>query len=152
MSLMAKIEEDLRSSMLSGDKKRVSTLKMMKTSLQYYRLSLSPMPEQLSDEQFTSRVQKEIKTRKDSADLYKSAGHDDRSDAELEEIQVLSEYLPTQLEDSELKSLIQDILDNDFSGSFDQKDTGKIISMVVTKIGNKTDGATISRILKEMNK
>ena len=91
--LKDKIDSDLKTAMLSGDKTRVEILKMLKTAILYKEVELNLREEGLSDEQTIDVLSKEAKKRLDAADMYEKAGNNEKAQAERDEQLVVSEYL-----------------------------------------------------------
>ena len=92
-------------------------------------------------------VQRLVKQRKDSADVYLEQNRKDLADAELAEVEVIEQFLPAQLSeeevDKEVKAIIQE------SGASTMKDMGKVMGMASQKLVGKADGKTISKIVKD---
>ena len=107
-------------------------------------------PEQISgltDEEVLPILAKQSKQRQESADLYLQGGDQARADAELAEKAIIDAYLPAQLGEDELTTLVEDVIKQ--TGASGQQDTGKVIGAVRGKAGATADGAAIARIVKE---
>jgi uncharacterized protein YqeY len=100
-----------------------------------------------SDEQAGIKMlQKQVKQRKDSAELYKSQGREDLAEAELAEAEIIEKYLPKQLSEEELKPIIQAIVDR--VGATGMQDMGKVMGAASQELAGKADGKTISSVVK----
>lgn len=101
----------------------------------------------LEDGAVLQLLQKEVKKRTDAAEMYKKAGDEDRSKAELFESEVIAKYLPQQLSDDELEAIVEDqIAAIKPEGP---KDMGRVIGAVKAKVGQQADGARIAQMVKQ---
>ena len=89
-----------------------------------------------------------IKQRNDSCEAYKKAGRDDLLNNEKNEIKIISEFLPNQLNEEETLKLCEEIIKNTQASSM--KDMGKVMSVLKTKHGNVLDFSNVSKILKKL--
>lgn len=141
--MLDKINQDLKTAMLGGDKRLVEVLKSLKTAVQYAKVALG---EDLSEDAIVTVFQKEQKKRQDALDLYMKAGDKDRSEQELYEKEVIARYLPVQLSEQEIEQLVDKAM-----SEFDEpsmKNMGQIIGLVKKFSGPAADGSTISRIVR----
>lgn len=145
--MLDRIERNLKAAMLSGDKSTVETLKGLKNALLYEAVSLKIKPEQLNEEQILVVFGREAKKRQEATDLYKNAGETGRAEAELAEKAIIDEYLPEQMDEGK----IQSVVDEEISKFSDPtlRDMGRIIGAVKSKLGARADGTTIAKIVKE---
>ena len=141
------INADLKTAMLSGDKTRVETLKMLKSAILYKEVELGVRDSGLTDEQTIDVLTKEAKKRQDAAGMYTQAGNIEKAKAELIEQAVAREYLPAQISDQELEVIIDEIVAS--SGEVTMKDMGRIIGAVKAKVGSTADGSRVSSIVKQ---
>lgn len=143
--LIDKLDRDLKSAMLAGDKKLVLVLKGIKNSIQYAKVEKGAGSE-LSDEALTQLLQKESKKRADAGRIYEQAGDPQRAEAEGYEKEVIDSYLPEPLNEEEIDKLAeQSIEELEASGP---QDMGKVIASVREKSEGRADGSTIARIVK----
>jgi hypothetical protein len=93
-------------------------------------------------------LQKLVKQRKESAELYKSQGRDDLAAPELAEAAIIGKYLPAQLTEDELKPILQAIVEK--VGASGPQDMGKVMGMASKELAGKADGKTISTIVRQL--
>lgn len=145
--MQEKIEQDLKTALLAGDKAKAETLRGIKNALQYETVAQNAREQGLSEEQIQKVLSRESKKRAEAAELYEKGGSHDRAAAELAEKAVIDSYLPEQLSETEIaKAVDEEVskLDNP-----QLSDIGKIISAVRSRLGASADGAVIARLVKE---
>lgn len=103
--------------------------------------------EELTEETELKILQKLIKQRKESADIYKQQNREDLYKVEEEEIEVINQFLPKQLDRGEVEAIIADVIKQ--SGAMSVKDMGKVIGMANKALAGKADGKLIAEIVKE---
>lgn len=146
--MQEQIDKDLKAAMLAGDKAKVETLRGLKNGLQYQAVNLNVKIEALSIEQVQKVLAAEAKRRQEAADIYTTAGETERAAKELSEKKIIEAYLPEQLDETAVKSAIEEEISQ--FGSPSMQDMGKIIGAVKAKLGSSADGATIARLVKEV--
>lgn len=147
MSLKKTIEADLKTALLSAEKETVNTLRGLKATILNAEVAAGVRDKGLSEEETQTLIQKEVKKRKESIDLYRTNAREDLAKAEEFEVEILSRYLPKQLDDTELDSIIDDTILS--FGDVTAKDMGRIIGAVKSKVGNTADGSAIAQKVKE---
>lgn len=145
--LKTKLQSDLKTSMLSGDKTRTSVLSMLKGAILNQEIADGSRADGLTDEQMILVLGKEYKKRLEAAELYKTTGNLERAEAETYESEVIKEYLPRQLDETELAQIVDHILGS--SSDVSLKDMGRVIGAVKAKAGAAADGARIAALVKE---
>lgn len=146
MSLTDQINNDLKEAMKAKDKETLTALRAIKSQL---LLAATEKGGGESDEEAGIKMlQKLVKQRKESAELYKSQGRDDLADPELAEAAIIEKYLPKQLTEDELKPILQAIIEK--VGASGPQDMGKVMGMASKELGGKADGKTISTVVKEL--
>lgn len=146
--MFERLERDLKTALLSGDKTKVEILKGLKNALLYEAVSHKSKPEMLSEEQMQSVFMRESKKRLDTAEIYKNAGEQARAEIELSEKAVIDSYLPEKLDETQIKKAIEAEITK--LGAASISDMGKIISSVKAKIGAQAEGAVIARITRQL--
>ncbi len=145
--LERQIEQDLKTALLAGDKLKAETLRGLKSALLYFKVDKGKHDEVLSDDEIISVFAKEAKKRTESAEAYAKAGSNERAEKELQEKLFIEAYLPRQLNDEELNLIIAEtIKELRLDGNLDM---GRVIAAVRSKTVGASDGATISRLVKE---
>jgi uncharacterized protein len=147
MTLKQRIDQDLKQAMLAGHKDLVTTLRGLKSSILNIEVAEGKRDTGLSDEEVIVVLQKEAKRRQESADMYAQGGKADKAEAEQAEKAVIERYLPAQLSESEIATIVDEVIaQTDASG---MQAMGQVIGGVKQKVGASADGAVIARIVKE---
>jgi hypothetical protein len=141
------INQDLKSAMLAGDKKKTEVLKSIKNAIQYETVSLNVKDTGLNEEQAQKVLARESKKRAEAAGIYKNAGATERAEAEIAEKTIIDAYLPKQLDEAAINEAVKDEISK--SGATSVADMGRVIGAVRTKLGVAADGATIARLVKQ---
>jgi hypothetical protein len=103
-------------------------------------------PEELTEDAELKILQKLIKQRKESSDIYKQQGREDLALVEDEEIEVIAAFLPKQLDKAEVETIISTIIKETGAGSM--KDMGKVVGLANKELAGKADGKLIAEIVK----
>lgn len=143
-----RIEQDLKQAILSGDKLKVDTLKMLKSTILNEEISQGKRESGLSDDEVTTCLKRESKKRKEAAEMYRSNGAEDRAEKEEQEHKLIQEYLPEQLSSDELEKVVAKVIDEN-GGEVTPKTMGIIISKVRAEVGSSADGGDIAKLVKQ---
>jgi uncharacterized protein YqeY len=141
------IERDLKTALLAGDKKKVETIRGLKSALQYEAVSSGTKDRTLTDEQIQKVLARESKKRQETADIYNKANELERAQKELDEKQLIDAYLPEPLSEEEIKAAVTEEISK--FDSVQPSDMGKIIGAVKGKLGAQADGAIIAKLVKQ---
>ncbi len=144
MSLVEKINEDLKNSMKSQDKDKLSVIRMLKSAMQLAKIDLK---HDLSDNEVIDVISKQIKMRKDSILEFTKAKRDDLAVQYQKEIDILSEYMPEALSLEEVTKIIDDAIANIKAESI--KQMGLIIKEISPKVKGRFDMGEVSKIVKD---
>ena len=139
------IEQEIKKSLKAGEQVRLSVLRLLLAALQNEEIRKK---EELTDEESVAVVSRQIKQRRESAEAYRKAGRDDLARKEEVEIEILSNYLPQQLSEEEVRQKVQEIilqLPETERGNF-----GKVMGAVMAGVKGKTDGNLVAKVVKEM--
>lgn len=147
MTLEQRLEQDIKTALLAGEKPRVITLRGLKSNLLNVKVAEGKRDSGLSDQEVINIFSKEAKKRQESADLYVQGGSQERADKELVEKAVIEEYLPKQLSEAEIASIVAEVITE--TGATQQRDMGKVIAGVRAKTAGSADGSIIARLTKE---
>jgi hypothetical protein len=147
MNIKEKIETDLKTAMLAGEKERVTTLRGLKSSILYAEVASGKREEGLDEQTVISLMQKEAKKRQESADLYNQGGNKEKAEAELAEKLIIEAYLPEQLSEEEVSKLIDEAIVK--IGEPTPQQMGQIIGAVKASSKGNADGALIAKLVKE---
>lgn len=133
--------------MKAKDEARVSTLRMLKAAMMKFEVSGKEKKDS-TDEEVLQIIGKEVKQRKDSIDAYQKGGRGDLAAKEEVELKILQAYLPAQMEESELRKLITQVISQ--TGAQGKGDFGKVIGAVMAQVKGKAEGQTVSRLVGEI--
>ena len=145
--LKTRIDQDLKTALLAGDKTLVTTLRGLKSVILYAEVAKGMRDEGLPDAEIVVLLAKEAKKRQESADLYRQGKNDEKAAAELVEKVVIQAYLPTQLTDEELTAIVDEAIAA--SGATGLQAMGQVIGAVKQKTGSQADGSRIAALVKE---
>ncbi|OIQ68796.1 yqey-like protein [mine drainage metagenome] len=147
MSLINKVDQDIKQAMLAKQPDRLRGLRAIKSALLLARTEKGAA-EELTEEAEIKVLQKLIKQRKESADIYKSQNREDLYEIEMQEMQVIEPYLPTQMSAAEIETYLKDLIGR--VGATSQKDMGKVMGAANKELAGKADGRTISEVVKKL--
>jgi len=142
MALEQEVMQKMKEAMKAKDSVALASLRSIKSEILKVKTSTSNK-EDMDETEELKLVQKLVKQRKDSAEVYLEQNRKDLADAELAEVEVIEQFLPAQLSEEEIKAIIQD------TGASSMKDMGKVMGMASQKLAGKADGKTISKIVKD---
>lgn len=146
MSLTDQINNDLKEAMKAKDTTKLTALRAIKSQL---LLAATDKGGGETDEQAgVNMLQKQVKQRKESAELYKTQGREDLAEAELAEAAIIEKYLPKQLSEDELKPILQAIIEK--VGAAGPQDMGKVMGAASKELAGKADGKTISAVVRQL--
>lgn len=145
--LKQRIDQDVKKALLEGNKVLATTLRGLKSAILYAEVAKGAREQGLSDEEIIQLFAKEAKKRQESADLYKQGGNMEKAEAELTEKTVIEGYLPQQLSDEDLESIIDGAIKT--VGASGPQAMGQVIAAVKQQVGAQADGARIAKMVKE---
>lgn len=139
------IDQEIKKAMLAKDQAKLRGLRAIKAALLLARTEKGSA-EEINEEAELKILQRLVKQRKESADIYKQQGREDLSVIEEEEIQVISQFMPQQLSREEVEVLIASLIRD--SGASSVKDMGKVMGLANKELAGKADGKLIAEIVK----
>ena len=146
MTLLERLQQELKAAMLAKDADRVSALRMLKSAVGYVQIERKT--ETLSDAEVVAVVQKEIKKRRDAMEQYQTGGRPELAAKEEQEIRVLEIFLPQAASAEELEQAVRTIIQE--TGATSKKDMGPVIKAVQAKAAGRADGKTISTLVGKL--
>ena len=146
MSLAEKINNDIKEAMKAKDKEKLFALRAVKSAL--LLAATEKGNQEISEDAEVKILQKLVKQRLDSAQIYKEQGREDMAQEELFQAEVIKEYLPEQLSEDEIRKIVGEIIAE--TGASSMKDMGKVMGVATKKMQGKADGKLISTVVKEM--
>ena len=146
MNLEQKVMADLKSAMKNKDQAALRGIRAIKAAILLSKTDGSGKELDANGE--IKLLQKLVKQRQDSKDIYNQQGRDDLAIIEAEEIEVIKKYLPAQLSDEELIPIIEEIINE--TGASTMKDMGRVMGLASQKLSGKADGKTIASVVKTL--
>lgn len=144
MNLEERINNDIKKAMLAKDSKRLEALRAIKSTV----LLLKTSPEGLTEDSANKALQKEVKKRKETAEIYAGQNREDLRETELFQASVIEEYLPKQLGEEELRVEIKKIIEQ--VGAKSAANLGKVMGTASKAFAGRADNKLISSIAKEL--
>jgi uncharacterized protein len=143
--MQARIESDLKAAMKSGDKRRVSTLRLLLSVLKNEKINSQ---RELTTEEAEAVIRRAVKQRKESIEVYDRTGRADLAAAENEELGILEAYLPQAMPDAELEETVRAIIsEKGFSAA---KDVGLLMKELMARHRGRVDGKRAQEIARKL--
>ncbi len=143
--MLSRIEEDLKTAMKAGEKRRVSTLRLLLANLKNDKIREQRA---LTDEEVEAAVRRAVKQRKEAIEQYGQGGRQDLVDAETEELAILEAYLPKALTDAELESVVRGVIAE--KGLASAKDVGALMKELMARHKGRVDGKRAQEIARRL--
>lgn len=145
--LKDKIQENLADAMRSKDEEKLSTIRMLKSAIQYHEIQKGGAGYTATDDDVIEVVGREIKKRRESIELYEKGQRQELADKEKRELEILQGYLPEQMSEDEIKKLVTEAIAQTNATTI--ADMGKVMGALMPKTKGKADGQLISSIVRE---
>jgi len=146
MTLEERIQQDLKTAMKEKNQAALRGIRAVKAAILLIKTDGSGA--ELDSEKEIKLLQKLIKQRKDSLEIYEKQNRADLAATEKEEIEVISKYLPAQMDEAEIEVVIKGIIEK--TGASSMKDMGKVMGMASGQMAGKADGKSIAAIVKKL--
>ena len=146
MTLEERIQKDLVTAMKNHQENALAALRSIKTAIQNEKTNGTY--HELTDADVVGIIQKLVKQRKESMDIYSQAGRDELADKEQKERLVRMEYVPKQLTEEEVEEKVKEIIAE--IGASSMKDMGKVMGLATQRMKGLAEGKTISQIVKNL--
>ena len=146
MSLEEIIQNDLLNATKEKDTSKVDALRLVKSEIMKARTAPGFDESKFNDDAVMKILQKMCKEREESSEIYKSNNREDLAEKELSEKKIISNYLPRQASEKEVEAVVKSVICE--LGAKSMKDMGRLIKIVSTELGSRSDGKTISEIVK----
>ncbi|MBK8625669.1 MAG: GatB/YqeY domain-containing protein [Saprospiraceae bacterium] len=146
MSLEIQIANDLKEAMKNKDQAALRSVRAIKAAILLFKTDGSG--NELNEDAEIKLLQKLVKQRQDSLDIYNKQGREDLAVTEREEIAIIQKYLPEQLSANELKAALTAIIEE--TGATSGKDMGKVIGLANQRLAGKAEGKVIATMVKEL--
>ena len=144
MSLKQRIDEEIKIAMKAQDKEALPALRAIKSAL----LLLKTSPEGQSEATELKALQKMVKQRKETAEVYIGQGRQELADVEILQAAIIENYLPKQMSEDDLRAILQNIITT--VGASSPADMGKVMGAATKELSGKADGTLISKIVREL--
>ena len=146
MSLEKKIMEAIKTAMKEKNQQALAAMRAVKAEL--ILLKTSGSLSELNEIDENKILQKLVKQRKDSASIFSEQNREDLAIPELEQAEIISQFLPKQMSENEVEIVVVEIISK--TGANSMKDMGKVMGLINSQLAGKADGKTISGIVKKM--
>ncbi|WP_448697623.1 GatB/YqeY domain-containing protein [Mucilaginibacter sp. AW1-3] len=147
MSLIATIDQDIKQAMLGKQEARLRSLRAVKAALLVAKTEKGAS-DVLTEEAEIKVVQKLVKQRKESAEIYQAQNRPDLQQIEEEELSIIETYLPKQLSREDIEAAIKQVITA--VGATSVKDMSKVMGAANKELAGKADGKTISEVVKQL--
>ncbi|SHH94930.1 GatB/YqeY domain-containing protein [Ferrimonas marina] len=143
MTLIEQLKDAMKVAMRAKDKARLGTVRMALAAIKQVEVDEAKT---LSDEEIIVVLTKMVKQRRDSIKQYEDAGRPELAEAEAAEVVVLQEFLPQQLSDDEINTVVAEVIAE--SGASSMRDMGKVMGLLQGKVQGRADMAEVGKIVK----
>ncbi|PYZ94245.1 hypothetical protein CR194_01520 [Salipaludibacillus keqinensis] len=144
MNILDQLNQDMKDAMRSRDKQRLSVIRSVKSSLQNESINKG---QELTDDEILTVLNREMKQRKESLHEFEQADRQDLVIKTNAEIQVLSEYMPSQLSDEELRQIVHETIEQ--VGAQSKSDMGKVMGAIMPKVKGRADGSEVKQLVHQ---
>ena len=144
MSLIARIEADLREATLAREAVRRDTLRLILSAL---RGAEKELQRPLKDDEELQVLQRERKRRTEAAEAFREGGRDEQADQEERELEILEEFMPEPLSEEELEEIVDDVIAE--VGATSMRDLGRVMADVMPQVAGRADGSSVSQLVRE---
>jgi hypothetical protein len=148
MGIYQVLESDMKNALKAGDSGKLSVLRMVISAIKMAIIENNV--KELADTEILQILQKQTKQRKESIVQFEKGNRNDLADKEALELKILESYMPKQLSEEELLSIIKSALAE--SGAGAKSEAGKAMKIIMPKVAGKADGKTVSRLLAQFLK
>lgn len=147
--LKERLSEDLKEAMRSREEVRLRTIRSLRAALMEKEIAMREGGKaELAEEQEVEVLQKQAKQRRDAIEQYEKADRPDLRQREMDELSIIEEYLPRQLEDEEIKDVVREVMAA--RGATSPADMGKVMGAVMNRVRGRADGRRVQMIASEL--
>ena len=148
MSLELTINNEIKTAMLAKEKVKLESLRAIKAAILLAKTAEGASGEELSDAEVIKIIQKLVKQRKESAEIYTQQNRPELAEVEIAETQAMEVFLPKQMSESELETELKKIIES--VGATAPSDMGKVMGIATKALAGKADGKAISAMVKQL--
>lgn len=140
------IRDQLNESMKEKNEVKTSTLRMLISTIKYFEIAKG-RDYQATDQDVLDTIQKEVKKRRESIDMYTRGNRPELAEKEQQELDILAAYLPKQMGEDEIRTLVKDAISK--TGATSIQDIGKVMGALMPQTKGKADGSLVGKIVRE---
>jgi uncharacterized protein len=144
MSLIVRIEEELKDAMRARDQERTGTLRMTLASL---RAAEKELQRPLKEDEELQVLQRERKRRTEAAEAFREGNRPEQAEQEERELAVIEEFMPEPMSEEEIERIIDDAIAE--TGATSLRDLGRVMADVMPQVAGRADGSTVSQLVRE---
>jgi uncharacterized protein YqeY len=144
MSLIARIEQELKTAMRARDKERTDALRLTLASL---RSAEKEVQRPLKEDEELHVLQRERKRRAEAAEAFRGGGREEQAAKEERELEIIQEFMPEPVEEDELERIIDDAIAE--TGATSLRDLGRVMADVMPQVAGRADGSVVSQLVRE---
>jgi uncharacterized protein len=144
MKLAERLNEDMKQAMKDGDKFRLSTIRLVRAAIKNQEIELR---RPLDDSETLNILSRELKQRRDALQDFERAGRDDLVTNVTGEIEIITQYLPQQLNEEEVKAIVVQTMQE--TGASSKADLGKLMGALMPKVKGRADGKLVNAIVQQ---
>ena len=144
MSLIARIEDELKQATLARDAERRDALRLILSAL---RGAEKELQRPLKDDEELQVLQRERKRRTEAAEAFRAGEREEQAAGEERELAVLEEFMPTPLSEDEIEEIVDDVIAE--VGATSMRDLGRVMADVMPQVAGRADGSTVSQLVRE---
>ncbi|WP_096153343.1 MULTISPECIES: GatB/YqeY domain-containing protein [Bacillus] len=144
MSLLERLNTDMKQAMKEKDKEKLSVIRMIKSALQNEAIKTK---NDLSEDEELTVLSRELKQRKDSLHEFKKAGRDDLANKLQAEIVIVEQYMPAQLSEEEVSEIVKQTISE--VGASSKAEMGKVMGALMPKVKGKADGSLVNKLVQQ---
>jgi uncharacterized protein YqeY len=144
MSLIERIEEELKAAMRARDRERTDVLRLTLSSL---RSAEKEVQRPLKEDEELHVLQRERKRRIEAAEGFRSGGRDEQAAKEERELEIIKEFMPEPIDEEELERIIDDAIAE--TGATSLRDLGRVMADVMPQVAGRADGSAVSQLVRE---
>ncbi|MGA9225059.1 MAG: GatB/YqeY domain-containing protein [Mesobacillus sp.] len=145
MSLLERLNNDMKQAMKNKEKDRLTTIRMIKASLQNEAIKVGN--QELSEEEELTVLSREVKQRKDSLQEFEKAGREDLVEKIQTELKHVEVYMPQQLSEEEVAAIVKDAIAE--TGAASKADMGRVMAVIMPKVKGKADGSLVNKLVQQ---
>ncbi|HXL42679.1 MAG TPA: GatB/YqeY domain-containing protein [Gaiellaceae bacterium] len=144
MSLIARIEEELKTAMRARDQERTDALRLTLASL---RSAEKEVQRPLKEDEELHVLQRERKRRAEAAEAFRGGGREEQAAKEERELEIIQEFMPEPVDEDELERIIDDAIAE--TGATSLRDLGRVMADVMPQVAGRADGSVVSQLVRE---